>query len=403
MNSLERLPIDRNDVSQDKLDICGKVRSNLFQWNGQFSPQFIEALIARYAGNDFHILDPFMGSGTVLYEAARHGIQASGTDINPAAYQIARTYSLCSHSLPQRKASLAATRKLVSKHAVTELPLFSDAKPQQLDFDEIIKKLVAESKSLAADAPEHIILDSFITLVDKDKYRKNPQELFPVYEKLSSIVNSLPETDASIQAFNVDCRELPLAENSIDLVITSPPYINVFNYHQQYRKNTEALGWHVLDAAKSEFGSNRKHRSNRFLTTIQYCVDIAGCLVELHRVCKPNSRIIFVVGRESNVSGIAFYNGRLVTEIATACGFDFTLRQERVFKNKFGQSIYEDILHFEVPSSIAEDCIDRARSAALSALTENRTNAEGSVLSNIEDAINSASNVMPSPRYRQCA
>lgn len=43
------------------------------------------------------------------------------------------------------------------------------------------------------------------------------------------------------------------------LVLTSPPYINVYNYHQQYRASAEALGWDLLEVAKTEIGSNRKH------------------------------------------------------------------------------------------------------------------------------------------------
>lgn len=33
------------------------------------------------------------------------------------------------------------------------------------------------------------------------------------------------------------------------LLITSPPYINVFNYHQKYRRSVEALGYDVLAIA----------------------------------------------------------------------------------------------------------------------------------------------------------
>jgi len=48
----------------------------------------------------------------------------------------------------------------------------------------------------------------------------------------------------------------------------------------------EALSWNVLKVAKSEIGSNRKHRSNRFLTVIQFCLDIAQTFNEMVRVLK---------------------------------------------------------------------------------------------------------------------
>lgn len=120
------------------------------------------------------------------------------------------------------------------------------------------------------------------------------------------------------------------------LLITSPPYINVFNYHQKYRRSVEALGYDVLAIAKNEFGSNRKNRGNRLLTVIQYCIDMALSFKEVIRTCRDGARMIYVVGRESNVLGYSFCNSRLIFEIATQIfEIPFLLRQERVFKNRF--------------------------------------------------------------------
>src|SRR5436853_5370196 len=79
-------------LSQAALNIEGKTRSNLFAWRGQFSPQFVEAILGAYCARDASLLDPFMGSGTVLVEGARRGHAVHGTEANPAAYSIARLY-----------------------------------------------------------------------------------------------------------------------------------------------------------------------------------------------------------------------------------------------------------------------------------------------------------------------
>ena len=144
-----------------------------------------------------------------------------------------------------------------------------------------------------------------------------------------------------------DARQLACENSSASLLITSPPYINVFNYHQKYRRSVEALGYDVLAIAKSEFGSNRKYRGNRLFTVVQYCIDMALSIKEAIRVCKEDSRMIYVVGRESKVLGYSFCNSQLIYEIATQIfHLPLLLRQERVFKNRFGMLIYEDILHF---------------------------------------------------------
>ena len=64
--SFSQTVIDRDEISQSELNIDDKVRSNLFAWNGQFSPQFIEVLLSKYSKPDFFVVDPFVGSGTVL-------------------------------------------------------------------------------------------------------------------------------------------------------------------------------------------------------------------------------------------------------------------------------------------------------------------------------------------------
>ena len=60
---------------------------------------------------------------------------------------------------------------------------------------------------------------------------------------------------------------------AVDLVITSPPYINVFNYHQNYRAILEVLGFDLLKVAESEIGQPAKNRANRFRTVVQYTLN----------------------------------------------------------------------------------------------------------------------------------
>jgi len=85
--------------------------------------------------------------------------------------------------------------------------------------------------------------------------------------------------------------------------------------------------------------------------------------------------MIYVVGRESTVLSYSFCNSRLIFEIATEIfELPFLLRQERVFKNRFGQLIHEDILHFEnvkTEDFLSEEEIENAaRSIAIKILSE---------------------------------
>jgi DNA modification methylase len=187
--------------------------------------------------------------------------------------------------------------------------------------------------------------------------------------KIKDLVKSLPVSPYKISALQEDARKTSLPDSIINFVITSPPYINVFNYHQQYRNSSEYLNGSVLPSAQAEIGSNRKNRGNRFYTVIQYCIDMALVFIELNRICKKGSRIIFIVGRESSVKKTNFMNGEIVAEIACSCSNAKLLnRQERVFINRYGLNIYEDILHFS-SSKYIENPVQKAKEVAYKLLT----------------------------------
>ena len=162
----------------------------------------------------------------------------------------------------------------------------------------------------------------------------------------------------------------------------------------------ELLGWDLLHVAKSEFGSNRKHRGNRFLTVIQYCLDMEAMFRELRRVMTRNGHAIFVVGRESNVLGVAFHNGSLVGALAEQCGFVVSLRQERKFKNRFGALIYEDLIHLSPVIEHLNHDDSSARQLAVNALSSRISpNLKPEVIEGLRAAIDQASSVRQSPIY----
>jgi hypothetical protein len=115
---------------------------------------------------------------------------------------------------------------------------------------------------------------------------------------------------------------------------------------------------------------------------------------------KPSGRVIFVVGRESRVRGGPFYNGEIVSALGTQCiGFTLKIRQERVFKNKFGELIYEDILHFTRPQKASNDLLPKARVVAGEIIEEAIKSAPRNVIADLESARDRLSEVKPSPIY----
>ena len=197
-----------------------------------------------------------------------------------------------------------------------------------------------------------------------------------------------------------DARSIALASGTAGTIITSPPYVNVFNYHQNYRKAVELLGCDVLPAARAEFGSNRKHRQNRFLTVIQYAQDIGLSLLETSRISQPDATSVWVVGRESNVRGVPIRNPQIVFEMATqAAGLEMINKHERKFRSRYGALVYEDVLVFKRSARhtaiSADEVASLGRKVGIGVLGQLRTD-DASIADEIELAASSAGRVLPS-------
>lgn len=382
--------LDTKEVPQALLNIENRERKNLLGWNGQFSPQFVETMLNYFSKPDDKVLDPFVGSGTVLAESINRKQGCIGTEINPSAYILSSTYTLATKSFNERKTLINEIDTMLNRN----IPLMVDEKTN-------LEEILLEFNNIYTNEYKTLI-NTLIVLLNFGEKKLESKKLYKTWEKLKEIILQLPYTEKEVSVLNNDARKLPLPEDHIDFVLTSPPYINVFNYHQQYRKSTEALGWDVLSVAKSEIGANRKHRSNRFLTVIQYCLEIVQVLSELKRVCKKDSRIIFVVGRESNVRGTKFLNGELVYQLGVlSCGLALVTRQERVFQNRYGAFIHEDILHFQNTKSTVND-LANARYIAQNALQNALAYAPSTeALEEIKQALLNIDNVKLSPILKE--
>jgi len=395
INSFHQIAIDKIEIPQHFLDLKERARTNLFPWRGQFSPELVGLLLSTYASVASVILDPFAGVGTTLFEAARENLSCHGTEVNPAAIAMAETIVFIGMSAQERRAALQTANSVIADtFGLTRGPLFGEGE----DRLNVASRLSILVKSFE---PEDITRNVLTNVLIRVCEIENPssEDVHRAIRQHSEIVDSLPYSTQRFVITNADARRVPLADGSVDLVVTSPPYINVFNYHQNNRPAMELLGWNLLNVAKSEFGSNRKHRQNRFLTVIQYCLDMEAALLELRRVMKQSGRAILVVGRESCVRGVPFQNGALVGALAEQCGFNVSLRQERKFKNRFGEMIYEDIIHLSLVQAhqTSEDVARQIAVEALAARLDSSSKAEAKA--ELRDAINQASKVKPSPIY----
>lgn len=388
------------NFDQDKLNVTSKTRSNIFNWRGQFTPEFVEYIINTFAETANTTFDPFCGSGTVLLESVRNGIASTGFEINPAAYAMARFISLSTLSPVERKKLCVSLQEHIASliGIYHDLPLFES----ESTFRGSYKNLLLFAYDLLTkidNKNEKVIALTCLFHAESNGHGALGVTLPRSLEIVTARLNSLPFAKKPIVAALCDARMAHLRLNApVDLIITSPPYINVFNYHQNYRSIMEVLGFNLLKVAASEIGSNRKNRGNRFRTVVQYALDMEIALDSFARSLSKNGILVLVVGRESRVRGIPFSNSSILLQVAEEMGaYKKIATPERVFTNRFGMSIKEDILVLQMCGAPLQS--GNARHIAHQHLQTALHLAQGDIADDISDALNQIATIEPSPIF----
>jgi SAM-dependent methyltransferase len=334
-----------NIISDDDIYSKSMQPTSVFRWSGQFPGGLAGVLLDRHSQKGDVILDPFAGSGTVLFEAAARSLECVGIDINPAAAALSETVLFCNLNHRVRDAYLNKLYSIVKKLIDSfDKQTKAGGKFTTNDYS-LIKHKINSTKDPHL---RNLLINVLMRLsISAEKYTSTG--LMKSFEIHSKIIKGLPYSSKRCKVFNSDARELQLESGSVDLIITSPPYPGVFDYYKNYKKIMYLAGWPISETSKNEIGHG-KGTGNKFLDIINYANDMNKALVEMRRVLKDDGRLILILNHESEIKNIRFQSSGLLYAIATADpGLQMVMRQERHFKSRSGADIQEDILHF-IPS-----------------------------------------------------
>ncbi len=396
--AVRKREFDRTFIEQTDLDVLVRERRSALPWRGQFTPGLVSKLLDVYYPGFGIVVDPFLGSGTTVLECIRKGIPSAGVEINPAALELSGILELASLPYDQRLRIVEEASSYLDKvSAAGQDTLFGSSE----EIEDFVGYLLDGYRSAGDKNVERVFSTTFLLSMG-DKKETDVTKVKKSWNQVRDLIADFPSALIPSQVIAGDARRVPLDAGCAGLVVTSPPYINVFNYHQNYRPAVEKIGWNVLPAARTEIGSNRKNRQNRFLTVIQYCVDMMQAICEMERLVSESGNVVLVVGRESKVRGVAFSNSEIVASLAEGLpSLRFARWQERKFTNRFGVVIYEDILSFEVDKSSINPCgakLDKfSREVARHVLLEALEQSTGDVREDLQSAVESVTKVEASP------
>ncbi len=392
------------ELVQEKLDVLKKERSNMFDWRGQFTPEFIEYLLSVFSKPGMVIADPFLGSGTVILESIKKDLSCVGYELNPSAYYMAKFYEYALLSQKEKEVLIHDSNDILYRG----LEQFEDYSPVYVkseSYRESYKELLDLATIVNDNAPKNSfpLLINVLFLCEKDKKKCLKDSVKENFKIMSDNLMSLPPSKGRMEINLGDSRSIGRQYNqSIDLIITSPPYVNVFNYHQNYRGIIERFNYNILRVAESEFGSNRKNRVNRFRTVVQYTMDMGSAIYEASRSLKIGGEMILIVGRTSNVRNTPFYNSRIIEAIIeTISALIIEGSCSRRFMNRFGETIIEDIIFVKKSDKETESPTnDSFKAIGLNQISNAIKYADKAVIKDLYDVLNHPDKIQPSPIYQ---
>lgn len=347
----------------------------MFKYPCKFIPEIPRWGIKKYMNKKNGIVfDPFSGSGTTLLEANVHGITAYGTEIDDIAKLIIKVkttamneeliskldseYSNVIESISNEsvKAFLPSIENLehwFSKVTITELgrmKTYIDSIEDDTicDFFKLCMVSIIKRVSNADDtSPKPYVSNKIVKIPPTVE-----KEFSSVFKRYKQMVIDLLEVDEFGNSYIIDGDALDFScPEKIELAITSPPYINAFDYGRTMRLENlwlNTLTEEMLREKKSQYVGTEKINSKeeiinldilqksvllqeyysqivsidekRALIVKKFFEDMETNLYQVYSQMNKGGKYIIVIGN-SSIRKVNVESWKVIEQIAHKIGF----------------------------------------------------------------------------------
>ena len=274
----------------------GYATHSLFPYRGKFHPQLVKGLINIIGIKKGEIiLDPMCGSGTTNIEASLMGINSYAIDISPFCQLMTKTkYEALKIKKGFLKDILNKSQSIFkffnTKNAIDKLKKIDNPEKSRVYYLSFLAFLdsMGYSKRVAKSTHRELfdkVLDRYITTIFD--FIRNPC----FNQKKLGTVKILENSTA----LNIE-----LDDNSIDGIITSPPYSFAIDYARNDQDQLEFLGYNVDELKEKMIGLIGKNKNERL---DNYFKDMERVCEEVYRVLKPNKILVVIIGSNTNQTG----------------------------------------------------------------------------------------------------
>jgi len=274
----------------------GYATHGLFPYRGKFHPQLIKALINIIGIKEGEtILDPMCGSGTANIEAALMGINSYAIDLSPFCQFMTKVkYDSLSIDVESLKGISNKSEQLFDFFNVEDIKL----KLRKITDNEKLKvyelSLLAFLDSLGYS--KRVVNSSHKQLFTKvlKRYEDTVADFISNGLKYINGLGSLNILE------NATAIKIPLKDNSIDGVITSPPYSFAIDYVKNDEAQLNFLGYNANHIRERMIGLVGKNKNERLRN---YFRDMELVCSEVSRVLKEYKFFVIIIGSNTNQTG----------------------------------------------------------------------------------------------------
>lgn len=341
----------------------------MHRYPAKFIPQIPRWAIRQYSKEGDRILDPFSGSGTTMVETIAGGREGIGSDLDHLACLIgnAKTAQLD----PKRLQKLAIEVLSRSGTVPRELrvPMEGVKNFGHWFTDDAWAGLQAIDSAIdsvqMSDKERTFFLASFSSIIravsnaDDQSQKtyvsgtliKSAPPVFPTFQaKLHKNIAAITELEgnrksSTVEIVRASATEMPIENEVVDLIVTSPPYLDSVDYMYNTMLEYFWLGSRFGLSSRGEYNHARvsgigSKKSKKFSTTMPsvlndmidlnlvpdyrrssiapYFEGMEKHFIEAARVLKPGGRYVLIIGNSSTQNGMLPLHDALVALAASA-------------------------------------------------------------------------------------
>jgi hypothetical protein len=330
--------LDRIDWDFPRAGTHAKSIHSTHWFPGNFIPQIPTAFIQALSRPSDLVFDPFSGSGTTGTEALRLGRRTIASDRISACVMISQG------KLDTQRTPIDRRRKGEILRALTwDVYCRSDAPGKrgegsdpglarwftpvtlaqlrylwsliELQQDTVVRRiltLIFSDVLFACASPGRAVTVAGTrrrhhwgwvadNVRPKVLVEHNACRLFEA--RLANIPERSPANNMTeVLVMQQDARRLALPSDSVDLIVTSPPYIGVIDYTLANRLLYAWMGWPLGQDRSDEIGARFKRRRRELVA--EYLEEMRTCWHELARVLRKGAYCAIVIGESRRYPGI---------------------------------------------------------------------------------------------------